>query len=373
MKERIKRFPFLSCLILMLSICGGSFVALLFGDPNLAFGMGEKAGEYLNMEWDDWKLIRMAKYDPASESFPGEMEIAEGMLESDSETTGTTSEEMGEDTQETMQPGEGASSDEAGIGPADRGTLNDMEDPSSAEEEMEEPAIGTEANPAVTSFLTYDPVPVQSRYYRDAGRIGLTTDYPYETVTDDYFDDAAWIGDSRVLGIYDYSGWNSDFYCDNGYCLYSWSKQKAVTCQNRRDKSTLEDAMKEHQYGKIYIMMGMNDCGYASTEVFQEEYRALLDMLAQTQPDATLYLVANLHITRAKDGGEVYTNLNINAKNAAIAECADGYRSFYLDYNDLFTDEEGYLEDGISFDGVHLYASNYDTWTDFFRQHAVLR
>lgn len=234
------------------------------------------------------------------------------------------------------------------------------------------------AEPAKPQFTMYQPVSVNSRYYRDAGRIPLTMDAEFETVDETYFEDSCWIGDSRCLGVYDYSPFSqmADFYCDNGYCAYDYTLGKTLKNQRTGAKVTVEEAMKAKQYGKVYIMMGINDCGYGTTGTFREQYQAMVDMIAEAQPEAIIYLVGNMHISHGaeeKGNPEVWTNLNINAKNVAISGCADGIRSFYLDFNSLFTDEDGYLIDELTFDGYHLYAAGYLQMIDFFMQHAIVK
>jgi lysophospholipase L1-like esterase len=82
--------------------------------------------------------------------------------------------------------------------------------------------------------------------------------------------------------------------------------------------------------------------------------------------------MANLHISKAKsDGDAIFNNTDINDKNVVIAECADGVRTFYLDYNGLYTDDSGFLKQELTFDGVHLYAKYYQPWLDYIKSHAV--
>ena len=225
-----------------------------------------------------------------------------------------------------------------------------------------------------TDYRLYEANPEKFKYYTDAGKVAYCTEADYVSVDDSYFNDAAWIGDSRTLGLADYSGWEADFYCDNGYSAYGYVKGVKVTCQNTRASKTLEEHMAEHSYKKIYVMLGINDCGYGDTSFFSKNLQEMITMLEETQPDAIIYLVANLHIAaKSEQTGtdQVFSNANINAKNVAMAELADGVESFYLDYNELFTDEEGYLDEESSVDGFHFKAQWYMDWTGFFREHAV--
>ncbi|MCM1387623.1 MAG: GDSL-type esterase/lipase family protein [Bacillus sp. (in: Bacteria)] len=225
-----------------------------------------------------------------------------------------------------------------------------------------------------TVFETYPPVETNSIYYTDAGKVALTTEYPYITVGDEYFDDAAFLGDSRTMGISDYSGLNADFYCENGMTIYKLLDEKGVTYQKTGEKVNLNQVMQQKQYGKIYIMLGMNELGYRDTNYFLERYREVLSQIRQWQPQAIIFLMANLHVSQEKNNIQTeFNNININSKNVAAATLADGINVFYLDSNPLFTDENGLLKDDITFDGVHLYANNYLEWKTFLAQHGIIR
>lgn len=225
-----------------------------------------------------------------------------------------------------------------------------------------------------TVFVTYTPVETNSIYYYDAGKLALTTEYPYITVEEEYFDDAVFFGDSRTLGISDYAGLNADFYCENGMTIYKLLDEKGVTDQKSGVKVNLNQVLQQKHYGKIYMMLGMNELGYRDTEYFLERYQEVVEQIRSWQPDAIIYILANLHVSREKNNLETeFNNININAKNAAVAELADGTDVFYLDSNPLFTDNDGYLNDDLTFDGVHLYANCYQEWKTFLMEHGVVK
>lgn len=226
-----------------------------------------------------------------------------------------------------------------------------------------------------TKFVEYEPIATDSRYYSDAGKIALTTEYDYVLENESYFNDAAFLGDSRTLGIADYAGLDgADFFCDNGMTIYKLLEDAGVTYQKTGKKVDLKNALREKQYGKIYIMLGMNELGYGDTRMYLKQYLKVLDQLREWQPEAVIYIMANLHVSRAKNNMETeFNNININDKNVASARLANGRDIFYLDSNPLFTDEEGYLPDDSTFDGVHLYAQYYETWRNFLFEHGVER
>ena len=226
-----------------------------------------------------------------------------------------------------------------------------------------------------TEFVEYAPIETNSRYYSDAGKIALSTVHDYVLENESYFNDAAFLGDSRTLGISDYAGLaGADFFCDNGMTIYKLLEDDGVTYQRTGEKVDLKEILQEKHYGKIYIMLGMNELGYGDTPMYLKQYLKVIRQIKEWQPGVIIYVMANLHVSREKNNMETeFNNININDKNVASARLANGRDVFYLDCNPLFTDEEGYLQAELTFDGVHLYAQHYDKWRDFLFEHGVER
>ncbi|GEM_PF-1983836 len=224
-----------------------------------------------------------------------------------------------------------------------------------------------------TEFVEYTPIATDSRYYSDAGKVALTTVYDYVLENESYFNDAAFLGDSRTLGISDYAGLEgADFFCDNGMTIYKLLGDDGVTYQKTGEKVDMKEILQEKRYGKIYIMLGMNELGYGDTPMYLKQYLKVIQQIKEWQPGVIIYVMANLHVSREKNNMETeFNNININDKNVASARLANGRDVFYLDCNPLFTDEEGYLQAELTFDGVHLYAQHYDKWRDFLFEHGV--
>ncbi|MDE7427964.1 MAG: hypothetical protein K2N00_01605, partial [Lachnospiraceae bacterium] len=224
-----------------------------------------------------------------------------------------------------------------------------------------------------TKFVEYPPIFTDSIYYSDAGKVALTTTYDYVLENNSYFNDAAFMGDSRTMGISDYAGFDgADFFCENGMTIYKLLEDAGVTYQKTGEKVDLKEMLQEKQYGKIYIMLGMNELGYGDTNKYLKQYLKVVQQIREWQPDAVIFIMANLHISQEKNNMESeFNNVNINDKNVASARLANGRDIFYLDCNPIFTDDEGYLQAELTFDGVHLYAQHYDKWGEFLLEHGV--
>ena len=225
-----------------------------------------------------------------------------------------------------------------------------------------------------TAFLSYPPTPVESKFYQDPGEYTFTTAADYKTVDDTYFQDALFIGDSRTVGMFDYGDLPADFFCDRGYCTQLFVKEKPSTLQNTGAEMTLETCLAAKQYGKVYIILGINDSGYGTREAFAERYKKMVDTVKAAQPNAIIYLCANMYFASTfEDKLGVMNNTAVRDKNYAIAQCADGQTTFYLNYNGMFCGADGFLRQELTTDGAHLLGRYYAMWCNYFRHHAIVK
>ncbi len=187
-----------------------------------------------------------------------------------------------------------------------------------------------------------------------------------------YFDDALFIGDSRTVGIMEYGYFEqADFFADVSMSVYKvWNRKIAV---NGKTKQKLEDILAQNSYGKVYVMLGINELGY-DYEQNVRKYTELIGAIREAQPDAVIYVCGNLHVTEKQSAADEYfNNDNINRFNEAIATLADGENCFYIDINPMFDDENGNLNTDYSSDEAHVKAQYYVEWCDWLMTQAVVK
>ncbi len=234
--------------------------------------------------------------------------------------------------------------------------------------ESRTPAVGeTSADTQTETMTTEEPQPTEPSEE-------LPKEVVYNTVDDSYFDDAVFIGDSRTVGMYEYGGLEetSTFYASTGLTIYKMFDSKIVAVPGQKKKITVEEALSEKQFAKIYLMIGINEMGTGTVESFMKAYGEAVQHLQQLQPDAVIYLQAIMKVTTERSGqGDYITNEGIEARNEEIAKLADDEKIFYLDVNPLICDETGGMVASYTYDGVHLKAQYIPIWLDFLKQHAV--
>ena len=187
-----------------------------------------------------------------------------------------------------------------------------------------------------------------------------------------YFDDALFIGDSRTVGIEEYGYFEqADFFADVSMSVYKvWNRKIAVT---GKTKQKLEDILAQNSYGKVYVMLGINELGY-DYEQNVKKYTELIDAIRVAQPEAVIYICANLHVTEKQSEADKYfNNDNINRFNQAIEALADGESCFYIDINPMFDDENGNLSTDYSSDEAHVKAQYYVAWCDWLMTQAIVK
>ena len=189
-----------------------------------------------------------------------------------------------------------------------------------------------------------------------------------------YFSHSLFIGDSRTEGLRLYGGVkDADFFSKTSMSIYSLPKdQLEVTGMGKKTIAQVLDAKK---YQTIYIMLGINEVG-SNKNTTVRRYRTFIDEVRQKQPDATVVVCANLHVSKAKSdasekSGSSITNKNIDTLNGMLAELADGDKIRYLDVNPQFDDANGALDASRTGDGVHMKAKYYPQWMAWIAEQKI--
>ena len=339
MKEKLHKYSFLGCLLLTgIVFFNWTDQWQLYTEPlQETYTKGVQLVDRLaNGQWQELLDGQSDGRESVSGNVPGETAGTEPAAADQSAQT---------DTEETT-----ASTQSPVTGKTD---LTDTAGAETTESEAEEPAASTAA-----------AVPGEE----------APKEVVYHTVDDSYFDDAVFIGDSRTVGMYEYGGLEetSTFYASTGLTVYKMFDSAIVSVPGQKKKITVEEALSQKQFSKIYLMIGINEMGTGTVESFMKAYGEAVQHLQELQPDAVIYLQAIMKVTTERsEQGDYITNEGIEARNAEIAELADDQKIFFLDVNPLICDETGGMVASYTYDGVHLKAQYIPIWLDFLKGHAV--
>ena len=193
-----------------------------------------------------------------------------------------------------------------------------------------------------------------------------------DPVDDSYFDDVAFVGDSRTDGFRLYSGLDRGTY----FCVTGETVASATEAENWKTESgkkiSLADAVAAADCGKIYLMLGVNELGWNGTEIFRSHAETLIQRLQADHPEAELVIQSLLPVTAAQDEKHTYVNnQRILAYNQVWMELAEENGCDYVNVAEAVTGEDGCLPENMSFDGVHLNREGCRAWLEYLRCHSV--
>lgn len=208
---------------------------------------------------------------------------------------------------------------------------------------------------------------ISADIYGDMG-VQRAASYEFTQVDESYFDDALFIGDSRTVGLHDYTDLSehADFLCETSLTIYKVMEERF------KGMGTVEEVLKAKEYGKIYLMVGINELGRGTTEDYMEKYTEVVDTLRALAPQAKIIIQANMRVSGTKSSSDaIFNNGNINARNNAVATLADNETFYYIDMNEAVCDENGDLTAEYTHDQIHLLGKYNELWKQFLLAHGV--
>ena len=194
----------------------------------------------------------------------------------------------------------------------------------------------------------------------------------------DFFADAVFLGDSLTDGLMLYSAIRpANVLAVKGVSVFSIGSKPVLPNPKGGADLTILDALEQDgSYGKIYVLLGVNELGEPSDTRFIEAYGALVDRLKASYPAADIYVQSMMPVneSKARSAGlaRAITNENIARRNALILQLCAEKEVFFLDLFSLMVDEAGMLPREETNDGVHLYISGYQKWYAYLCSHAAL-
>ena len=194
----------------------------------------------------------------------------------------------------------------------------------------------------------------------------------FTTAGKEYLDGALFIGDSRTDTLASYAGWKkTTFFVKTGLTIWEVLDEKIAKVNGK--KLTVKKALKEIQFDKIYIMLGVNELGTGSSTDFYNQYKKVIDYIKKTQPQAVIYIQSIIHVTNEeREHSDYINNKNIDLRNSKIIKLADNKQVFWLDLNEIF-DKKGKkeLDKKYTSDGVHIMPKFIPIWQEYLLSHVI--
>lgn len=122
----------------------------------------------------------------------------------------------------------------------------------------------------------------------------------------------------------------------------------------------------------VVMMIGTNDVnGNVSNDKFLSNYEKILDTIYSALPEVQIYCMSiipqNEQLSDASSIDVTSTTKRILQLNPRIQQLAEKKGAAYLDLFSLLADENQYLIDAYSDDGLHLNNAGLQVWTDLLK------
>lgn len=254
--------------------------------------------------------------------------------------------------------------------------LQSFHDAKSSDALQNESHFVTEANMMSTGVIEENLPPKESLPDTTAD---VPTEYDYskpvplgEAVSDDFFDDAVFIGDSRTEGFILNAGLsNTVSYTYKGLTVDTVFT-KPVIHKNGALLSVM-DALKVTDFTKVYIMLGVNETGWPYSSVFIEKYGQIIDTIKEINPKAIIYVQEIFPVSREVSATHSYVkNDKICEINYLLSEMAKEKQVYYIDVGTAVSAEDGSLPAEAAVDGIHLKREYCLKWLDYLKTHTVV-
>ncbi|MEG0692152.1 MAG: GDSL-type esterase/lipase family protein [Oscillospiraceae bacterium] len=198
------------------------------------------------------------------------------------------------------------------------------------------------------------------------------------SVTDDYFKDALFIGDSISKGLKFYGVVpEANVLADQNVGLDQIFNNKDVYYISAKEKTTLWKAIEKKMPDpkKIYVLLGSNGIPGYENEYHMKFYNDLVDKLKEKYPDAIIYIQSVTPITKeASSKRKNFTSAKINDFNKMIFKMAEEKSVYYLKIEDTLKDKDGYLKSGYNAgDGIHMQKDGHAAVYEYYKNHTVTK
>lgn len=189
---------------------------------------------------------------------------------------------------------------------------------------------------------------------------------------EEWFDDSCFIGHSLIEGFEGFADVTSNihYFTSTGLSAAGTTGYRKFRLPNG-GTGTLEAGLKQRQFSKVYVMLGVNEVS-SSAERFKQNLGSVVDLVRKVQgEDEPIYLINLTPTTKKKSDSSPFNKDNVTRLNAAMLELCEEKQCYYLDLYSHFADADGYLPSDKSTDGVHLARAQYPVMADYLRCHTV--
>lgn len=195
-----------------------------------------------------------------------------------------------------------------------------------------------------------------------------------EAVDEAYFEEVAFLGDSRAVELIDYHVFEkTHVLASTGLSINQWGLKKVIPSpDDPAQKVTLLEALDQIQVKACYLIVGLNELGWIYPEIFEQKLAVLIDQVREKQPDADLiiqmlYPISERGIAKMSDASME----QIGVYNEIFKKLAVEKQVYLLDPTEVVVDAAGQLDEQLTSDGVHLNQEGFQRWKGYVMTHTI--
>lgn len=187
-------------------------------------------------------------------------------------------------------------------------------------------------------------------------------------VDESWFDDALFIGESRVESLRAYHRMGeSEFFCSTNQTVYGIRSVKLSDTHFAGWK--LRQVLSMRTYGKIIFHFGINECA-GDVEMFLSSYRDLIELVRELQPDAVIILQSIIPVTESYSSRKYFRPESLAEWSDQIKALAQETGCYFIDLREWSADENGWLLEAYTNDGCHPNSDGCEKWAAWLVEQA---
>lgn len=192
-----------------------------------------------------------------------------------------------------------------------------------------------------------------------------------ETVQE-FFDNAAFIGDSVTLKLRNYNTengtlGNATFLCQGSYSV-AHAVNNTMYLSYQGEDMTPQDALKACGANKVFILLGMNDIALYSMEETMENWSKLVSNIRQVNPGMDIYIQSGTPIYYTGETGDL-TNARMDEYNGLLKTFAEENGCVYVEIAAQMKDSNnGLAKAYCSDDFVHFTDPGCALWISILKE-----
>lgn len=186
-----------------------------------------------------------------------------------------------------------------------------------------------------------------------------------DTLPEEWFDDALFIGDSITGALSTYTLLNgglgdATIVHTNGLgCHHIVRDGRKIPILGTI--MPIEDAVSASGCGKLFVMLAMNDIGTEPVETLQADWETVLDRIIEKNPSVTVYVQSGTPILY---NAGYFTRENMEEYNAMLQTVCQSRDCVYVDITRGMKDENGFMKKDLHLDMFHISDEGASIWIE---------